>query len=129
MTSLTVMMSIYVRVSDFHSLSVPQKTYHSLFGPLCMSLGNEVRIESYPPTSNDTPFQRTFLSMHVTKPRFYVCVCVRACVRVRVCMCVCVRACVCACACVYVCVSLCVCVRACVRVCVREHVSLSYVSY
>jgi len=41
-----------------------------------------------------------------------LCVCVRACVHVRVCMCVCV------CVCVRVCV--CVCVRACVRVCVCD---------
>ena len=42
-----------------------QKTYHSQFRPLLMLLSNET---SYPPTNNDTPFQRTALSMHVTKP-------------------------------------------------------------
>ena len=48
-----------------------QKTYHSLFRPLLMLLGNDLLIESYPPTNNDTPFQRTVLSMLVTKPRYH----------------------------------------------------------
>ena len=47
-----------------------------------------------------------------------VCVCVRACARVRACVRVCVRECVCVCACAYVYMCVCACARACVRVCV-----------
>ena len=45
-----------------------------------------------------------------------VCLCVRACVPVRVCMRVCV--CVCVCVCVRACLCVCVCVCLCVCVCV-----------
>ena len=63
--------------------------------------------------------------VHLRRPVCaYVCVCVRACVYVRVCMCVCVRACVLARVCVCVCMPMdvcvsahaCVCGRACARV-------------
>ena len=48
--------------------------------------------------------------------RVYVCACVRACARVRVCACARVRVCACVRVCVCACVRVCVC--ACVRVCV-----------
>jgi hypothetical protein len=56
--------------------------------------------------------------------RLCVCVCVRACVRVRafVCVCACVRACVCVRAFVCVCVCVCVCVRA------RTHIGTAVVT-
>ena len=53
---------------------------------------------------------------------FWLCACVRACVRVCVCACVrgCVRVCVCACVRVCVCACVRVCVCACVCVCVNN---------
>ena len=60
------------------------------------------------------------------RARVCVCVCMCVCVSVCVCLCVCVSVCLCVCVrvcvCVYVCVCLCVCVRVCVCVCVRVRV-------
>ena len=63
------------------------------------------------------PFYKNLDRIVVDRLR-YLCVCVRACVRVHVCVCVClyVSVCVCVCACVWVCVL--VGVRMCVQVCV-----------
>ncbi len=52
----------------YTNCSYLQSTFRSIFGPLCMQLGDAILVETYSPLTTDVEWQKIFY-IQLTKPR------------------------------------------------------------